>query len=138
MTAIPEWISALADAVTGCLLPVQPLAPAGCHVCRDGDGWEVSLFIGDTEIVGGRRDGVRKGSRFVADVMPILCLFDEVSDCIWQPTRFGSDDELGANLMIRGSCSGHEITLRILARAPRRFPPGRRANIHNRAWEELW
>lgn len=138
MTETPDWLMALADVAAGHIAPIESLAPLGCHFCFVDGVWEVSLFASDTEIVGGGRDGERMTSPFLVDVMPLLTQFDEVLDCVWQPDRFDGDDELGCHLAIIGSLADHVVCLRVLSRAPERFPPGRRTNVYDGACEDLW
>ena len=138
MTHVPDWIIQLAEQVADRFAPVDPVAPLGCHFHRTDDVWEVSVFAADTEIVGGAHDGRRRPSRFVLDVMPLISLFDQVFDITWQPTRFEKKDQLGGHVAIIGTYRGELVCLRILSRAPAQFPPGRRANVHQGVWENLW
>jgi hypothetical protein len=138
MPEAPNWLTALADVVAGYITPVEPLAPLGCHYHQCEGVWEISLFVGDTELVGGDRDGERVAARFLVDVLPLLSLFDEVFDCTWQPDRFSDEDELGCHLSIIGMHLEQLVCVRLLSRSPDRFPPGRRANIYDGALEEMW
>jgi hypothetical protein len=138
MAQIPDWIARLANAAAGHLAPVEPLAPLGCHCHQEGSVWELSLFPSDTEMVGGSRDGQRLGSRFVVDVTRLLLLFSDVYDCTWQPARFDGEDELGCHLAVIGKYFNQVVALRVLSKAPQRFPPGRRAIVHEGRWEERW
>ena len=138
MTAAPDWLSGLANAAASHLTSTETVAPLGCHYCHIDGVWEVTLFAGDTEVVGGGDDGKRQGSRFVVDVMPLLCLFTDILDCTWQPDRFGDHDELGSHLAIIGTYSGQLVCLRVLSRSPGNLPPGRRLSAFDGTWEELW
>ena len=53
----PDWLSELANAVAGDILPVDILAPVGCHYWTNGAIWEVTLFVSKTETQGGACDG---------------------------------------------------------------------------------
>jgi hypothetical protein len=65
-------------------------------------------------------------------------LFSEVHNLRWQALPLAADDELGAHVAIDGTCADHPVSLRILSRAPRQFPVGRRAIVYENAWEEVW
>jgi hypothetical protein len=138
MSSAPEWLASLANKAASHLASSEAVAPLGCHYCLMDGVWEITLFASDTEVVGGEKDGERKGSRFVVDVMPVLCLFTEILDCTWQPDRFDEEDEFGSHLAIIGTFSGQLVCLRVLSRSPRHLPPGRRANAFDGTWEELW
>lgn len=138
MGEIPEWISAFTDVIARTISPLEAHPPLGCH-CHFAEGvWEISLFAGDTEIVGGERDGERVPSRFVVDIMPLMSQFSAVYDCTWQPERFDRDDELGSHLSIIGLHAEQLVCLRILSRVPDRFPPGRRTNAWDGACHDVW
>ena len=138
MLSLPEWLKQLADAVALRILPVDVLAPVGCHYCLVDGTWEIALFAASTQIVGGEKDGRLRMSRFTLDLNAVTSLFTEVTNLTWQAQSFAADDELGPHVSIEGSCGGHSVWLRILSRPPRRFAPGRRAIVYEPAWEETW
>jgi hypothetical protein len=138
MSAAPDWLPELANAAANHLASAEAVAPLGCHYCQAEGVWEVTLFASDTEVVGGGDDGKRQGSRFVVDVMPLLCLFTEILDCTWQPERFGEQDELGSHLAIIGTYAKQLVCLRVLSRSPSHLPPGRRRYTFDGTCEELW
>ena len=138
MTAPPEWLHELANAVAAQMLAVDMLAPIGCHFCEAEGKWEVSVFASNTQIVGGKNDGVLRASRFHVDMQGVTRLFSEIDKLIWQPVTLASDAEHGPHISSEGIFAGHHVALRILARAPRRFDPGRRAIVYEHLWEEIW
>jgi hypothetical protein len=138
MPAAPDWLQQFADAVALQMNPVDLLSPVGCHFCRVDGIWEITLFASNTQIVGGKKDGVLRPSRFQVDLRAVIDLFSDISSIDWQPLPLAVDDELGAHLSVAGTFSGNPICLRILARAPRRFEPGRRAVVYDGIWEETW
>lgn len=138
MAEPPLWLTAFADVIAGYITPVEPLAPMGCHYHLNEGVWELSVFVGDTELVGGDRDGERIPARFLVDVLPLLSQFREIFDFTWQPDRFSEEDELGCHLAIIGIHDEQLVCVRVLSRSPERFPPGRRANIYGGVLEEMW
>jgi hypothetical protein len=138
MPAPPEWLQKFADAVALQMNPIDLLAPVGCHFCLVEDTWEITLFASSTQIVGGKRDGVLRHSRFNVDVRAVMDLFSNVWNMTWQPIPVAADDDLGPHLSIEGSHAEFSVWLRILARAPKRFDPGRRAIVYDATWEENW
>lgn len=138
MTPPPEWLSNLANEVAAHIQPFEPLAPVGCHYHQGEEGWEITVFVSATEVVGGPQDGNRYGSRFRIDLKHLLEVFSEVNEVEWQAQRLDEQDELGAHLSIEGLCSGEPVWVRIPASAPARFEPGRQMHVHHRRWKEVW
>src|SRR5437879_5970087 len=138
MPSPPEWLQELADAVALQMTPADVLAPVGCHFCLVDGTWEISLFAAGTQIVGGKKDGVVRASRFSVDLQSLLKLFSEIESLSWQALRLSADDELGPHISLAGTHAGNRVWLRILAWAPKRFAPGRRAVGYEHAWEEIW
>jgi hypothetical protein len=127
-----------ADAVAAQLQAVDVLPPLGCHVHRDAEAWELTVFASATEVIGGSRDGEFRMSRFHVDVLGICQLFDEIASITWQTHRLGQRDDLGAHLAIEGQVQGEPVWLRIPAVAPKAFAPGRLAHALTQQWEEVW
>lgn len=138
MPSPPEWLKELADAAARLMMPIDLLSPIGCHFCCIDGTWEVSLFASNTQVVGGKLDGVLRASRFDLDLKAVLDLFSEVSRFSWQALALTRDDELGPHVSLDGTYAGNTVWLRILARPPKRFDPGRRAIVYEPAWEETW
>jgi hypothetical protein len=138
MNQPPDWMQSLADEAGALIHPVDLLAPLGCHYCEVNGVWEITLFASQTEILGGPLDGGLRASRFHVDLAELIVLFDEVSSAYWQALGLGEEDDLGPHVGIEGRYAGHDVWLRILANAPKRFPPGRVAHVQQGTWEELW
>ena len=138
MPSPPEWLQQFADAVALQMNPVDLLAPVGCHFCLVDETWEITLFVSSTQIVGGKKDGVFRHSRFNVDLQSVTDLFSDVRKMSWQALPMAADDELGPHLSMEGSCGRNPVWLRILSRAPKRFEVGRRAAVYDAAWEETW
>lgn len=137
MTA-PAWMVEFTERVAEHLIPVEILAPLGCHYYQDDQVCEVTLFASKTEIVGGRYDGGRRVSRFQVDVAGILAVFESVTQVGWQPHLLGNHDELGPHLSIEGTYQSQSIWLRITAHPPRRFGHGRKAMVNDCVWKDQW
>lgn len=138
MSQPPDWLQSLVDEASVLIAPVDVLAPLGCHYCEIDGVWEVTLFVSQTEIMGGPDDGGLRASRFHVDLNRLASIFDEVESTYWQALGLGADDDLGPHVGIEGVYAGHRVWLRIPAIAPRRFPAGRHALVQPETWEELW
>lgn len=138
MPSPPGWLKSLANSVAVQMTPVEQLSPIGCHYCQVDGIWEVTIFASKTHIVGGKMDGLMRPSKFHVDLRGVMNLLTEVREVHWQPLPMGPEDELGSHLSIEGTYDGQPVWLRILARAPKRFKPGRRAIVYELQWEEVW
>jgi hypothetical protein len=140
MVAPPAWLTELANHVVSQIHELDELGPVGCHFCLHEDVWEVTLFAGSTEIVGGRRDGAVKLSRFSVDVKSIVEQFDQIDQIGWQSHGLGASrgDELGPHVSIEGLYQGQAVWLRVLAGAPQQFAPARRLFVHEGRSDDVW
>lgn len=132
MSAPPAWLDELANAMASEFHALGLPAPVGCHYFENTveELWEVALFVGATEIVGGKRDGVRRNGRFGVSLLRLSELFSRIDDIYWQATSLGRDDELGPHISIEGEYQGHAVWVRILARPPQRFAAGQLLKVH--------
>lgn len=114
-------------------LHVQPSQDEGA------DGiWEVSLFYGKTEIVGGPYDGHRTDTSFWLDLAGLQQAFETIDAFYWQSAALGSGDDLGPHIGIEGELKGHRLRLRLLATAPPAFPAARSADTLRGTFFDLW
>lgn len=137
----PDWITALASAISEHLVAASIPAPMGAHVRKSedaDDAWEVSLFYGKTEIVGGPKDGKQTDTPFWLDLAGLGRVFDRVDGLTWQAAPLGPNDELGPHVAIAGEYLGNRVTVRILAAAPNQFPPARSADTLRGTFVDLW
>lgn len=138
MPGQPHWLTEFANRACECVIAIETAPPIGCHVHREDDTWEVSLFLSPTEIVGGPHDGERLACLFVVDALQAAALFDIVESSWWQPHPVASDDELGSHLRITGYIGGHRVELRILAEAPPQVGAGLLANTLDKSFVDMW
>jgi len=138
-TAIPpKWLSVFANRLATTVDSYELLAPLACHYQEVDGTWEVSLFCGGTEIIGGEYDGEMRCSRFFLDLLDAMQLFDHLECVTWQAQPMGERDDLGPHVSIQGKIGEHPVWLRILAQAPEQFSPGRKAIVYENTLEEQW
>ncbi len=138
MPAPPTWLTKLANEIAAHLEPIESLSPVGCHYHQGESGWEITVFASKTEVVGGPHDGGLYESRFRIDLKQLASVFSEINEIHWQAQGLGREDELGAHLSIEGTYENEPVWVRIPAKAPSRFEPGRQMHIHHRRWKEVW
>lgn len=138
MATPPEWISLLANNVTSCLEPLEPMPPLGCHYHYCPAGWEITIFPSVTEIVGGPNDGRQTAARFRVDVLAVANVFTRLDGITWQSRAVDIDDQLGSHLSIEGMINDERVAVRVLKTAPACFDPGRKAFIKQGCLIETW
>lgn len=79
----PPWLAALLDRLCDHIEPVHGEARVGYDLNFNDPLWEIDLFLGRTEIVGGSLDGCSDYVSFTADIPRILSLFTKVESCDW-------------------------------------------------------
>lgn len=137
-TTPPHWLSDFSDRVLDLVTPYDRMPSAGCHFQLVEGIWEITLFVGVTETVGGERDGARFESPFSVDLIGIPGCFGELHQMWWQSRRLGTDDQLGSHLSAEGTVGGERVWLRITADAPEQFGPARQVYAHDQHAVDLW
>ncbi len=134
------WINELAEAVLARILPIDSLAPVGCHHFFNSETaqHEVTIFASKTEILGGADDGRQQDSPFCLDLKGLLTLFATVDEFVWQTTPVHEEDDLGAHISLEGTYRDKPVWLRILAEAPPQFENGRVFDTLSACVKNLW
>ncbi|MCH2213176.1 MAG: hypothetical protein MK110_17865 [Fuerstiella sp.] len=136
---VPEWLSWFANTAGSAILDTDLHAPIACHYYQNEyNEWEVTLFVSDTEVVGGSRDGTRLPCPVQLDVLRVMELFDQMPKTHWQSGGVPEDEEFDQNLSFEGRVRGHYVWLRMLAQAPKQAGPGRLLHATTGRLEELW
>lgn len=131
----PGWLAGLLDRVCDHIEPVEGEARVGYDLHFQDPAWQIDLFLGRTEIVGGNLDGCSDCVSFTADIPGILSVFSKVERCQWLALPSSLDttiDETAARLSIEGLWEEHSICVNLMAAPPitaapglRRYPDGR-------------
>jgi hypothetical protein len=140
MTPPPFWIEETANRAAALFQSDDDLAPIGCHYYHDEqhDVWEVSLFVSQTETLGGELDGKLTSGRFSVDLSGLQSLFSKVERFSWQAVSLGAGDDLGSHLAIEGRVGEENLWLRILSEPPRQFEAGRIADVYGGEFRDRW
>jgi hypothetical protein len=126
---LPAQLAALIDDVCQLFEPLAGVARAGYECMFGDDRWEVSVFLGAQESVGGAQDGELMPINFRFDVAGLTRMFERVHSVNWNaiPCTYGADDGLFESfLTIDGMAAGERISLQVHALAPREIGPGLR------------
>ncbi|HEX6986116.1 MAG TPA: hypothetical protein VF170_12115 [Planctomycetaceae bacterium] len=136
----PDWLTAVIDAAADLFDPSDGLGRVGFD-CRPTEaGWVAVLYLGGEELVGGAEDGRTRPADFRFDALGVTKLFDAVTELAFDafpslatPDETDPTAAAGVRLTVRGTVSGHPLTLHVHAVPPetagpgfRRYPNGRR------------
>ncbi len=136
----PSWLRWFVnDAIRG-IMHGEDSAPVGCHfyLDREHDLWEVTLFVGRSEVLGGAWDGKVVPVGLEVDVTRVAAAFDTPPDILWQAEKVTPADELGAHISFEGVTRGNNVWLRILQDAPDWAGVGRLLHASTGQFEDLW
>lgn len=134
----PRWLQQLIDLAADLFDPVADVARVGYHCQLTESGWQIDMFLGQVEDVGGRDDGVQREISFHFDVAGALRLFDEVLGIRWSAWPGSAladeddEDELepeaprDSSLCITGTVQGNPLKMQVFAIPPDNMGPGLR------------
>ena len=124
----PEWISQFIDVAIDFFDPDSDIARVGFDCTFDEDHWRVGLFLGRTEMIGGRDDGKTHDANFEFDVLGLTGLFDSVSNIslVARPDIVACEDVSahGTWISVSGIYIGEKLTTDVQASAPDQAGPG--------------
>jgi len=111
---IPDWLSDSLEKVCEFIEPIQGEARVG-YDCRFVDpAWELDLFLGKNERIGGSLDGLADYVSYTANVAGILGLFSSVRRCEWLALTTSEEVAIqtpDSGIAIEGDIAGHPIRL---------------------------
>lgn len=134
----PEWLSRFIDRTADLFDPFHEVARVGFDCRLDEDGWEVGLYLGTTEIVGGREDGRSRLCNFEFDLNALIGQFSEIERFSWSAFPEAGDAALSPHsfVTLSGFVDGNLLRLRIHSTPPtqvgpgfRQFPNGKRESV---------
>lgn len=127
---IPATVTSFINDVGALFEPYTGVARAGYECLFGDDRWEISLFLGETERVGGPSDGELRPVNFRFDVEGLRPLFDELQSLQWNAIPNGhvyvDTSRFDSFLTVEGTVGGHRISLQIHALAPAAVGPAMR------------
>lgn len=129
----PPWLTELIDRVSDLFDPTDEVARVGFECRLTEDAWELSLFLGSTEIVGGPADGQTRLANFRLDLRSLLENFTEVNQIEWNANPQGSlgdESAIPSSLQISGRIGEESLKLVIFAVPPNGSGPGIRKHLN--------
>ena len=122
----PAWVDELVDHAADLFVPLTGVGRVGyeCHLADDR--WEVSMFLGKIEYIGGAKDGESRHSNFQFEVQGLLKYFDQIDRFVWSalPDVSTGLDVPMSFLIIEGTLEGEPISLRVFSVPPQEAGAG--------------
>lgn len=127
--ALPAWLTGWLQQVADLYEPFSGVARAGYECFHASSTWEISLFLGQNETLGGRNDGLLLPVNFQFDVQGLTEKFDDISKMRWNafPDGYVFRDAgypMETFLLVEGSVGKERIRLQIQALPPDTIGPG--------------
>jgi hypothetical protein len=159
----PQWMAGFVDSLAEMFEPFTDMGRVGfeCRATTE-ERWEITMYLGRNEVIGGRLDGRRVPVDFQFDVRRACDLFESVTSVRWNV--FGADDTFGepngegaetvtpdaatapegtagagtggerSYLMIDGIHAGSGVRLKVFSTPPADAGPGLRVH-HDGTWD---
>ena len=123
----PDWLTDLIGRLSDLFDPEDEVARVGFECRLTEDAWELLLFLGSTEIVGGPDDGRTRLANFRLDLLTLMDNFTEIDKVEWQArpqTEAEADQPTASRLQIAGRIDNEPLRLTIFAAPPGELGPG--------------
>lgn len=126
---LPQWLTGWLQDVADLYEPFSGVARAGYECFQANGTWEISLFLGQNEVLGGARDGLLLPVNFRFDVAGLLQQFSALNVLKWNafPDAFVFREAgfpMESFLLAEGMVQGEAIRLQVQALPPDAIGPG--------------
>ena len=142
-SAGPVWLAEFVDQIAELFEPYVDMGRVGYECAPSTQRWEISMFLGCTEIVGGKGDGEIRPVAFQFDVTRLETVFDQIDDCCWSAFPAGTMadeiDKLAGDrsyLTVVGRYRENLVRLRVYCTPPAESAPGLRQHADG-SWEAV-
>ena len=125
----PDWVTSIIHEVAELFEPRKGVGRVGFDCRFNEDRWEVTLYLGKKEIVGGKDDGQARFVDFGFDLSRLYRFFNLVERFDWNvPCSSGAHGENHAtsSVMIEGYWGQNPVRLKFFATPPSQVGPGLR------------
>lgn len=118
----PEWLSVFVHQVAALFEPLSGVGRVGSQCEFTDEGWQARLYLGSTEVVGGKNDGQAHLVSFELDFARLNQLFTQLVEFRW--TVSGSADGGNSSFVtMRGLIDQYPICLKVYSRPPKEAGP---------------
>ena len=125
--AIPEPLVQFVHEICHLFEPFGGVARAGYECAYGDDRWEIAVFLGEREAIGGPLDGKTTPVNFRMDLDALRSAFESVERFAWN-TLPDALEELEMTryesfLTVEGTAAGQPVSLQVLSLAPDALGP---------------
>jgi hypothetical protein len=121
----PAWLTDFVQRAAEHFAPFTGVGRVGYECELNEGGWEARLYLGNTEVVGGKDDGQQRGLSFELNLAGLVSCFTAVDDLRWNvAARQGEAG--GSFLSLRGRVDDHALCVKAYSHAPRHAGPALR------------
>lgn len=131
----PAWVTQFVNDAAELFEPMEDVGRVGFDCQIADDCWEVALYLGSTEIVGGREDGQYRYSGYTFDLRTLMSQFHEIEAI----EMAAHDDEPTekpavprAMVTIDGRIDDNRLRVRVHSIPPSDIGPGMRRHVDGR------
>jgi hypothetical protein len=131
------------DRVADLFEPYIDVGRVGYECAPGADRWEISMYLGATESVGGRVDGEVRSVAFQFDLAGLYAVFDLVDEFRWSAFpagTLGQDEQPHAGersfVALVGRYGDNLLRLRVFCTPPAEVSPGLREYVDG-TWEAV-
>jgi hypothetical protein len=128
----PEWLKNFLCEAADDFNPCSQTARAGFECRLTEQGWEASLFLGASEIVGGALDGQHQPVAFQFDLLSLMRRFDRVDAIDWSAELPDQSTVNGSFVTVEGVACGEPLRLHIRSMPAAGARPGMRRHSDGR------
>lgn len=118
----PEWLNTLIQQTAEMFEPLSGVARVGYQCDVTPDGWEARLYLGATELVGGRDDGRERLISFEFNFGRLAERFTRLDEFRWNVCTT-VDGTAGSFVTLRGLVDDQPVSLKIYSRPPQDVGP---------------
>ncbi|MBI3861879.1 MAG: hypothetical protein HY290_08275 [Planctomycetia bacterium] len=139
----PAWLPEFVDQVAELFEPFVDVGRVGYECTPSTERWEISMYLGATEAVGGKVDGEVRSVAFQFDLQRLSAIFDAVDEFRWNAFPSGTTDvDQGVPssertfVSVNGRFHDNTVRLRLFCTPPAEVSPGLR-HFADGTWEAV-
>lgn len=133
---LPAWLVQFVEDLAQRFEPFRGVARAGYECLTSESGWEVALFLGEQEMMGGADDGQLRPINFRFNLLNLTACFDVVDTLFWNafPSSHVCFEDVAdlSFLAIEGIVHSERVRVQIHAGPPDSVGPGLRQHADGR------
>lgn len=137
----PVWLPEFVDQVAELFEPFVDIGRVGYECSPSDEMWEIAMYLGGTELIGGKVDGEIRTVAFQFNLVALQQIFDSVEEFHWNAFPAGTFPEGDTShdrsfIAVTGRYRESDVRLRVYCTAPRETGPGMR-QYPDGTWEPV-